>query len=77
MFQDRKFSINGLEGKAVQEFGKALGTVIQPVCAGLSGFLPEHKTEVFYKQFPIFYKDYNTNRNVDFSHHMKMEKKCP
>lgn len=66
MFQDRKFSRNRLEGKAVQEFGEVLGTIIQSVCTGLSGFLPEYKTEVFYKRFPIFYKDYNTNRSVNF-----------
>ena len=45
MFQDRKFSRNRLEGKAVQEFGEVLGTIIQSVCTGLSGFLPEYKTE--------------------------------
>jgi len=66
MFQDKQLLKGTPSGEEVKKFGKALGTVIASVCAGLSEFQPGYEVHVINKQYPIFYQDYNTSKHFNF-----------
>lgn len=71
VFQDRHCS-NGSAGKDVAfNFGKGLGEVVGLVYAALAKVLPQINPSVRQVNIPLYYKDFNTNRNFDLYPHLE------
>lgn len=66
MFQDKRFSKRDIKGEQVKEFSRLLGTLINSVSQGLKNFEPNFHVDIYQRHYPVFYQDFNTNRNFNF-----------
>lgn len=71
MFQDKRFSNrHRMHKENLQQLGYVLGSTINSFCEGLKALGPSLDLTINPIEDPLFYHDYNTNRNFNaFSNH--------